>query len=196
MLLSPLMCYLTSLNPLVTCADNTGGYTRLLAHKADLNPADWTIGTGVTRHTLTALANDSLVDWIEIFPDFTKDASAASEQTRGKRSYVHTIIAFITGDNFENERIIGDGDDCCGYVFLVEHGTGNWFAYGVNYNKKTGTVKSFANMQVQASATTDVSGDAEGAGTTLTFSKERVLYSRLPVAPAVIGTITIEPFAP
>ena len=193
------MCYTTSWqNPSLNCAPTEGSYTRLLLRKANVNPADWTVtNTGTTRHTITAIAalSPSLTGWTEFFPDSTRDAQADDIQAAGgKGSFTHIITGAIVGSSFAAQRMIIDGQRCCGYIALVEIG-GLWFAYGVNYDETTGRILSFAKLLPLAATTTGANREAEDAGTIMTFSRDKVTSARLCVDASVIGDLTITAYA-
>lgn len=189
------MCYTTSWQAGGNCVPTEGSYTRLLLHSADVNPADWTvINTGATRHTITALTGSSLTGWTEFFPDSTRDAQADDiQQAAGKGVFTHTITGAIVGSSFASQRMIIDGQRCCGYVALVEiHG--EWFAYGINYNENTGRILSFAKLLPLSASTTGANRAADDAGTVMTFSRENVYSAKLCVDASVIDDLTIVPY--
>lgn len=192
------MCYQTSWQSGGGCANTEGSYTRLLLRRADVDTADWLItNTGTTRHTITGItaATPSLTGWMEFFPDSTRDAQADDIQAAGgKRSFTHTITGAVVGASFASQRMIIDGSDCCGYIALVEI-NGSWYAYGINYDKNSGNILSFAKLLPLSASTTGANREADDAGTVMTFSRERVLCSKIPVDASVIDDLTIVPYA-
>lgn len=181
------MC-MTSSMPAKTTCNIAGGLLRILVAKAsDLNASTLTItNTGITRHQITAIA--AILNWYEIKFDKNRDASATAENLRaGASAFSHNISALISTDDFETQRSLIDLQDCCGYIALIKHASGNWALYGLNYSKNDATYDS-ADAQVKFDFATGANRADEAVGATLTLSSPNVNFTWLPVSPSAAAT--------
>ncbi len=185
------MC-LTSSMPNPASCNLAGGILRLLVAKSEdlvlsgVGVSFTITNTGTTRNQITAIAAG--LDWYEIKFDKKRDATALAENTlAGKAAFTHSVTGLTSTDDFDTQRSLTELQDCCGYVALVKHASGNWAVYGLNYSKSDASFDS-ADMQVKYDFTTGANRADAAAGGTVAFSSENVNYSWLPVSPSAAAT--------
>jgi len=183
------MCLPSSMPAPASC-NLAGGILRLLVAKANdvltVASAITITNTGVTRSQVTAFAAG--LDWYEIKFDKKRDATAGAENTlAGKAAFTHSVTVLTSTDDFDTQRSLTELQDCCGYVALVKHASGNWALYGLNYSKTDASYDP-ADMQVKYDFTTGANRADAAAGGTVAFSSENVNFSWLPVSPAAAAT--------
>jgi len=187
------MCLTSSLPAQTTC-NIAGSIRRLLVAKASdvvLSglTASFTFGTTTTRYQITDI--EAALNWYEIPFDKTRDATASAENTRaGAGAFTHTVSVNISTDDFDTQRSIMELQDCCGYVALVQHSTGRWAMYGLNFSKDDSSYDP-AQLKVTANFTTGANVADEAAGHNVTISSTNVTSYWLPVSAAAAAGVTI-----
>lgn len=190
------MCSTSSMPAAANCSLAGGVLRVLVADAAQVEAlAPFTITqTGVTRHQITAIAAG--LDWYELKFDKARDASAAAENTRaGANAYTHTVSVLTSTDDFATQRALIDLQNCCGYVVLVKHASGNWAMYGLNYSVTDASYDS-ADMKVKYDFTTGANRADEGAGGTVALSSANVNFTFIPVSPAAAAGVTVVAYTP
>lgn len=188
------MC-LTSSLPVPSNCSLSGGIRRILVAEAATlvlsgPSASFTVvNTGTTRYQVTAI--DAALEFYEIPFDKNRDASATVENVlAGRLAFTHTIAANLSTDDFDTQRSVMELQDCCGYVALIQHQSGRWYLYGVNFSKDDASYDA-AYLRVQANFATGANVADEAAGHAITISATNVNSYALPVTAAAATGVTI-----
>lgn len=168
------MCILGQNYSISAKCKERGGISRLLLMTgATFRAATWTVGTGLTRGQITAVATLPATSVVELSLDNGQTNTVVATKDAASNVYAVTITATRRGLGLDNFLIAYDLTDCCDLVAVVVEGDGNYSLYGVQdaaakdvVGFQMGHEKNAGENNTTTPLNTYTLSFAEGSGTT------------------------------